>query len=332
MPLAKKSLPRANYRGFTIVELLIVIVVIGILAAITIVAYIGVQQRATVATLTSDLVNASTKLKLFQVDNAAYPGSMADCPTPASGNLCLKASSGNAYTSLQTGVTAGLQTFCLNIKHGTTRYRLSSDSTPVAGVCLGVTSGLVAYYPLDSDAKDSSGNGRDGTVSGATPAAGAFNGAYGFNSPTTYINLPSDLGYSGSVSAFAWFKAQGTPGSNFHIVFGGQELEISIPTDGSIRTGVFTDTRYVSNAGSGLLDGSWHFVGLTFDGTTKKSYIDGVDVGQQTVIGTLVNVFASRRIGVYGSSTGYYANGLIDEARIYNRALTASEVTTLYGL
>jgi general secretion pathway protein G len=49
--------------GFTIVELLIVIVVIGILAAITIVAYNGVQNRAKTAALTSDLRGAAMQIK-----------------------------------------------------------------------------------------------------------------------------------------------------------------------------------------------------------------------------------------------------------------------------
>lgn len=61
--------------GFTIVELLIVIVVIGILAAITIVAYNGIQQRAKDAQMFSDLKNAATKFEIYNADNSAYPAS-----------------------------------------------------------------------------------------------------------------------------------------------------------------------------------------------------------------------------------------------------------------
>lgn len=60
-------------RGFTIVELLIVIVVIGILAAITIVAYNGVQQRARDVTRTSDISSIQKALELYRVDNGVYP-------------------------------------------------------------------------------------------------------------------------------------------------------------------------------------------------------------------------------------------------------------------
>lgn len=60
-------------RGFTIVELLIVIVVIGILAAITVVAYNGIQQRAQDSRRLSDLKNIEKALELYQVDNGKYP-------------------------------------------------------------------------------------------------------------------------------------------------------------------------------------------------------------------------------------------------------------------
>lgn len=62
-----------SHKGFTIVELLIVIVVIGILAALVIVAYQGVQNRANDAAIQSDLTNTAKKLQIYQLDNNAYP-------------------------------------------------------------------------------------------------------------------------------------------------------------------------------------------------------------------------------------------------------------------
>lgn len=67
-----------RHRGFTIVELLIVIVVIAILAAITVVAFNGVQNRGIDASVQSDIKNLATKIKLFYADNAVYPIGLAD--------------------------------------------------------------------------------------------------------------------------------------------------------------------------------------------------------------------------------------------------------------
>lgn len=77
--------------GFTIVELLIVIVVIGILAAITVVAYNGVQGRAQDTAIQSDLQQIAKKLELYKADYDVYPAGSTQLTT-----LNLKASK-NAY-------------------------------------------------------------------------------------------------------------------------------------------------------------------------------------------------------------------------------------------
>ena len=210
----------------------------------------------------------------------------------------------------------------------------------------------IAHWKMDecqgSTIHDSSDNGNHGTLTVTTTggntngigtcttstsawgtgSSGKFGASLNFDGNGDYIDLASDLGYTNQVSAFAWFKSLGSPAGGYHIIFGGQELEISIPAStGEIRTGVFTSARYVSNHGSGLTDGNWHHIGFTFDGSTKKSYIDGVYVGQQTGIpGTLTSTFSNRRIGRFGSSATYYANGLIDDARIYNYVLSEAQV------
>jgi prepilin-type N-terminal cleavage/methylation domain-containing protein len=64
--------------GFTIVELLIVIVVIGILAAITIISYNGITQKANTTKAQTNAVAAQKVAEAFNADNGRYPGSIAD--------------------------------------------------------------------------------------------------------------------------------------------------------------------------------------------------------------------------------------------------------------
>lgn len=68
-----------HQRGFTIVELLIVIVIIGILAAITIVAYNGIQERANFGKSQSDLSALNKAIQLYYADNGNYPSSTSGC-------------------------------------------------------------------------------------------------------------------------------------------------------------------------------------------------------------------------------------------------------------
>lgn len=75
---------RHKQTGFTIVELLITIVVIGVLAAITIVAYNGIQQRANFSKMRSEVASINKTIQLYYADNGSYPVT----PAGASGQAC----------------------------------------------------------------------------------------------------------------------------------------------------------------------------------------------------------------------------------------------------
>lgn len=80
-----KTLWAQKQKGFTIVELLIVIVVIGILAAITIVAYNGIQQRARDAQRKSDLAAAIKGFQIYKIDRGDYMGAGSGCGAAGNG-------------------------------------------------------------------------------------------------------------------------------------------------------------------------------------------------------------------------------------------------------
>jgi len=110
-----------NKAGFTIVELLIVIVVIGILAAITVAAFSNVRQRANQASLKSDLANAVRQMEIAKVNSGTATYSTA---LPSE----VKATAGNV---LQLTSVSDPTTFCLNAygKDGVTMSHHSKNGT-----------------------------------------------------------------------------------------------------------------------------------------------------------------------------------------------------------
>jgi prepilin-type N-terminal cleavage/methylation domain-containing protein len=127
--------------GFTIVELLIVIVIIGILAAITIVAYNGIQERSRVSSVSTGLSQAARKLSLYQVDNPnQYPAASG---TNGMSNLEVLGIINSGNVTYQYSASGAI--YCLTATNGTTSYKVSSTSAiPVSGGCPGHDQGGVA--------------------------------------------------------------------------------------------------------------------------------------------------------------------------------------------
>lgn len=104
MPRRKQTLHRLKRpSGFTIVELLIVVVVIAILATITVVAYTNFQERARISAADSTLTQTARKLALYKAEHESFPDNLADIDiqsddgitldyAPSSGGYCLSAS------------------------------------------------------------------------------------------------------------------------------------------------------------------------------------------------------------------------------------------------
>lgn len=123
-----------NYRsrkgtssGFTIVELLIVIVVIAILAAITIVAFNGVQVRAKEAAVISAVRNASGKVQEYEITNGSYPTSLGAVAVtdPA-----------NATYGYRADNVEGRKSWCVSAVNGDIVYHATQVATaPQKGVC-----------------------------------------------------------------------------------------------------------------------------------------------------------------------------------------------------
>ena len=81
------------------------------------------------------------------------------------------------------------------------------------------------------------------------------------------------------------------------------------------------------DSGHTPIAGQWQYLAATFDGSTARFYIDGVQVASRSVTSS-VGSSNNWRIGAYGSVAGGFFDGLIDNVRIYNRALSDTEVQT----
>ena len=90
-----------SYRGFTIIELLIVIVVIGILATITAIAFNGIQQRARDTQRNSDIGIITKALELYYIDNGAFPAGDGSTTINSSWSTTADASWASLMTKLR---------------------------------------------------------------------------------------------------------------------------------------------------------------------------------------------------------------------------------------
>lgn len=134
-----KKLRTHSESAFTIVELLIVIVVIGILAAITIVAYNGIQSKATVASLQSDLENSNKQLVAYlTTSSTGYPVAIDCSASPAANTLCLKSSGATTYQYSVNNSTLSAPAYCITATNGAKSYFYSpTTGTPTIGACPG---------------------------------------------------------------------------------------------------------------------------------------------------------------------------------------------------
>lgn len=326
------KLRTASRPGFTIVELLIVIVVIGILAAITIVAYNGIQERARTTTVTSALTQAAKKFSLYQVDNpSAYPAALSDIGIQNSSKVTYQ------YTVNNTDQPAS---YCLTATTGTTSYFITGTSQSQLGNCSD-NNGSAGWWALNGNANDQSG-GNNGTVSGAvatTGQNGQANGAYNFNGTTSYISgaAPTMAITNVTLSGWALIQPGVSKGTIAHIgANNGYSIGVGTnltSTDNSV-TILFPQKRWVLTGAT--MAAGWHHITLTLaNDSTPTIYLDGAKIN--SYVGTApaapsAQISIGRNIGDEGANQAERSfNGSIDDVRLYSRALSVSEVATLYS-
>jgi glucose/arabinose dehydrogenase len=201
-----------------------------------------------------------------------------------------------------------------------------------------VVPGMVAAYSFDeaggATVSDISGNGNHGTISGATRnSSGQYGAALDFDGSNDSVTVPdsSSLDLTSGMTLEAWVRPLTTsswrtvvlkerPGDIVYALYSSNS-DSGRPT-GRVRVNGST----ISATGTSRLTTSvWTHVATTFDGANLRLYVNGALVATRAASGTILTSGNPLRIG--GSTAlGRWFRGRIDEVRVYNRPLSASEI------
>ncbi len=204
------------------------------------------------------------------------------------------------------------------------------------------SSGLVGYWNFDEGsgtvANDSSGNGNTGTINGATWTTGKVgSGALSFDGTSSYVSLGSSASLSGITYPYSislWFKSS-TNQSKILFSFDTNDASsdqaiLLANSSGGNNQWIIAGNKYanVYPTINNLSDGQWHNVVVERDSSNNALiYVDGNNFSTNN---TSAYSVSNMVIGGRGAGT-YPFNGSIDEIRIYNRTLSASEVSNIYN-
>ncbi len=206
-----------------------------------------------------------------------------------------------------------------------------------------LSSGLVAYYPFNGNANDESGGGINfsGQPSFGSDRFSQMASAANYNTVAPFSSSNITLGANG-FSVGMWVRLDRVPSQNGEraLIHGSWNHGASDP-----RTGIFSIAFWDNLRGAiSIVDSSntsreivtapktfpaneWFNLLCTSDGTNLKMFLNGKLIG--SMIATLAIKTNSLSLG--GDSSYYFSSGMLDDIRIYNRALTAAEVSQLYA-
>ena len=199
-------------------------------------------------------------------------------------------------------------------------------------------SGLVAAYSFDTGAgstvADLSGKGNNGTLTNVTwSSAGRYGSAASFNGSSSLITVPdsSTLDMTGSMTLEAWVKPK-TLGATWRtVVLKEQPSEVVYALYANSETSQPTGIAYTGGAertsrgGSQLPVAAWTHLATTWNGTSVRLYVNGTLVASYAASGAMPISTGALRIGGNKVWSEWF-DGLIDEVRVYNRALSQAEV------
>ena len=196
--------------------------------------------------------------------------------------------------------------------------------------------GLVAAYGFDETSgtttADSSGNALTGTLSGpARNTGGKFGGALSYDGVNDWVtvNDAAPLHLTTGMTLEAWVKPTALSGWRTVIVKE-QAADLAYALYANTGTNrpsgnVFTGAEQEARGTAQVALNTWTHLAATYDGATLRLYVNGTQVATKAVTGALVSSTRALRFGGNAIWSEWFT-GLLDEVRVYNRALTATEL------
>jgi hypothetical protein len=205
-------------------------------------------------------------------------------------------------------------------------YNIGNDGVGKYGNVseLGITDGLVGFWKLNGDAKDYSGNGYDGIITGAVPASGLKDSSYYFNYTTDKIRCGLAPGINTNFSISAWVNSNNVANPQ-NIVSRNAPFFMRI-NQSKVRFNVFSGGSWLFQVGTTILtNNTWYHFTMAYDGFNWVGYINGNQEFNVSKVGTITQGPTYMDIGYTTGGEDAPMDGEIAEIRFYNRTISADE-------
>ena len=207
----------------------------------------------------------------------------------------------------------------------------------VLGLVSSVSAELVAHWRLDDGSgtivSDASGNGLDGTIQGDPKwVAGKIGGALEFDGNGDYVDMGNDpvFDITEQITLAVWVNANDLNNGEHNCWLGKGDNTYAIKHQQGnyieffVFDGAWNSTQYTTELES--LNGDWHHMAGTYDGEELKFYLDGQLAETLAHPGTIGTAAHPVTLGENSQATGRFFDGILDDARMYNHAMTETEI------
>ena len=267
-------------------------------------------------------------------DNVGVTGYLVERENPGSSSFVqIGTTTGTTYSD--TGLTAN-STYSYRVRATDAAGNLSPYSNVAGATTPATTPGLVAAYSFSegtgTTVADASGNGNTGTIANATwTTSGKYGNGLVFNGTSARVTIPdsTSLHLTTGMTLEAWVNPSTVTSAWRDVIYKGNDnyfLEgTSDPNTVPAGGGTLGSTAVETYGTVALAANTSAHLAETYDGATLRLYVNGTQVSSLAHTGNIATSTNPLQIG--GDSIyGQYFKGTIDEVRVYNAALTASQV------